>query len=137
MKGDGNFRWFWATSEEFEYGFGSFETREQAIAAGTESTKPGEQFWIAEADKMVASTRFFDADRVLEEFGEANEECWGEDGAEDAITVSDHMARDLEQMLGQAFDAWAAKHGEPWRVWAFGEMRNEECVTVPANGEPS
>lgn len=130
MATDGNFKWWYGHGKEPEIFYGPCDTRDEAVAQGEAENEHG--FTICEADKATARPHFFDADWVMEQYGEANEECWGEDGPE--FTVSKEQERELELMLGDAFKEWLDKIGKAApRVWAFGEIRNTEYF-APAQG---
>lgn len=130
MASDGNFKWWYGEGREPEIFMGCCDTRDEAIAQGRAESEFG--FTICEADKAVPRPHFFDADWVMEQYGEANEECWGEDGPE--FTVSKEQERELEQMLGDAFKAWLDKIGKGApSAWAFGTTRNTEYF-APAQG---
>lgn len=121
---DGTFMWWWSLGAEPESYRGPCETREEAIAEAQGDGGKEEGFTICEADRSVPTPHIFRADRVFDDYGEHNEECWGEDGAD--VQATPEQEADLEQMLGDAFDAWFKKHGISQRGWAFGEQRREQ-----------
>lgn len=124
-KGDGVFKWWWAVgTSEPEIYHGPCDTREEAIdtARGDYGAELG--FVIVEADRSVPTCNIFDSDRVLEDYEEHNEECWGEDGAD--LGPSGEQQRDLENMLRDTLDAWFKKHSISQRGWAFSDQRNQE-----------
>lgn len=126
MKGNGVFKWWFARSEDSEFWDGPELTREAAIAAGT-LEYDGEPFWIFEADKSVCEPTFavnFAAERIIEDIGE-NNECWSEDGWDDAWSQS--AVKDLERSLEQAVTAWLERN--PAKTWVAGEIRAMEQIT--------
>ena len=123
--GDGNFKWYYAVGTlEPETYTGACASREEAIAQARAEDGDAYGFVIVEADKSVPHCDVFDADHVLEQFEESNEERWGEDGPDLGDTPAQH--RDLEKMLADAFEAWFTKHNIKREGWNFDVMRNEE-----------
>lgn len=126
MAGDGVFWWWWqiGTDNCPETYRGPCETREQAIAEAQAEEGNELGFVLVEADREVPSCEIFRADRVLDDYGEHNEECWGEDGAD--VQCTGAQERDLEEMLAATFDAWFKKYKISQRGWCFATQRNQE-----------
>lgn len=125
MAGDGVFKWFYAYSEDAETWMGRCDTRDDAIAQG--KAEYDDDFWITEADSAKVSFDIFDTDRILEDYEEANIECWGEDGPD--ISPSKDQRRELEALLSAAFKGWAERHNLKGHIWSFGNVRNVEKIT--------
>lgn len=126
MAGDGVFRWYWQTGtgdcpETYQ---GPCDTRDEAIATARSDDGIAFGFVIVEADREVPRCDIFQADRVLDDYTESNEECWGEDGAD--VQCTSAQERDLEAMLAATFDAWFKKHDLSQRGWSFSTLRNQE-----------
>jgi hypothetical protein len=134
--GDGKFHWYYAVgTTEPEHYYGKCDTREQAIAQARADDGDLYGFVIIEADRSVPTCKVFDADNILEQFQEYNEECWGEDGME--LGETPEQRRDLEEMLAAAMDAWFVKHGIERTGYNFDVMRNQETfpAKVPTEAE--
>ena len=123
--GDGNFMWWCGSGGEPERYDGPFGNRDEAIGAGLSDYEDG--FTICEADKSVMRL-IFDEDRVaeliMEDIGESNEECFGEEGANDAWSDDADACHDLAKAIKSVATEWLKAH--PGRTWAFGVRRNEE-----------
>lgn len=122
MKGNGIFEWCCGGGVEPEFYYGPHGSREEAFQVGRSKFKGG-TFTIVEADKSVPRFDVFDASRVLEDYEDQNEECWGEDGAEVKATAD--QERELEGALASVFQNWMEKH-QLVKTWTFGTMRNKE-----------
>ncbi|CAN7301035.1 hypothetical protein LJR231_001532 [Phyllobacterium sp. LjRoot231] len=119
------FLWYWAHGAEPEsYSVVDVSTREAAIAAARADDAHVHGFTIIEANKKVPTTNIFDADNVLEQYEEHNEESWGEDGS--MIHAESAQKAELEKMLADALWVWMGKHGLHGHNYCFGETRNEE-----------
>ena len=130
---DGKFLWYWGYGEEPEACYGGENTRE-AILQVARLEADGEGFTIVEADKSVAGFDCFDADNVLEQYEDRNEECWGEDGP-DFPPINGDVKRELETALAATLKAWMDKHDCHGRAWRFGTERYREYF--PPEEEPA
>jgi hypothetical protein len=135
---DGEFRFYWADHEEFEYAHGPFDTREEALANALQMAEdevygpePGSTVFITLADKRVCKPQTFNIEQVLEDFAEANEDCFTEDGW-DGLT-GDYAAAeaDLQAMLQDAVRAWEVKHRDKIKTFMFGTMKDETEHPIP------
>lgn len=123
MAGDNKFGWYWGYGEEPEMMYGPEETRD-AILQVARSESDGAGFTICEADKSVLSFDIFDAGQIMDQYEEHNEECWGEDGSDVALTRAAEQS--LEAALAATFEAWAKANDATGKAWAFGTTRNTE-----------
>jgi hypothetical protein len=123
MPSDGEFKWYYGCGKQPEVYYAGGDTREQTLAQAW-SEYPEGGFSIIEGDKATPSFDCFRGDRVLEDYEEHNEECWGEDGAE--IDATAGQCRELEVALAATLQAWMDKHQKRGKLWSFGETRNEE-----------
>lgn len=123
MTGDGKFAWYFGIGKHPDVYYAGGDTREQTIAQAWGDYPEG-GFSIVEADRAVPSFDCFRGDRVLEDYEEHNEECWGEDGAD--IDASAGECRELEVALAATLQAWMDKHDKRGKLWSFGDTRNEE-----------
>jgi hypothetical protein len=130
MPGDGQFFWWWGAGAEPETYTGPCDSRETAISEARDE-EDDRGFTVVEADRSVARSDIFRADRVLEDYMERNEECWGEDWPE--IEATKEQRRELEQALTAALDGWFAQHGLKPKTWAFHTQQNEEYF-APVDG---
>lgn len=113
------------------YGFGRHpdiwfiaESRDDAIAKAREP-RDESNFSICEAqqDPAKLTCRVFGAlmiERLIEDFGDANEEHWSEDGQPQWSTEDG-----LTDALNAAFEAWFAEK-RPVKPFAFTATRNDE-----------
>lgn len=115
--------WFYAISEDAE-GWYHAASREGAIAKGRELFN-GDAFVILEGRRATLRDDIFDADHVIDQFEEKNEECWGEDGPTGETNAD--IKAELEAVLTAAFAAWRSKHN-PWTSWACDKTRNVEHI---------
>lgn len=131
MAGDGNFKWWMAAYEDSEVWNGPYDNREQAVAQGT-AEFDGDAFWVFEADKSVCRAAInagWIAEHLIEDLIEHNDECWGEDGADDAF--SNEAIKDLEKSLETLVADWLKRF--PVKTWAAGDVRvTEQVVLDPA-----
>lgn len=132
--------WNWYASESGEtYEVGPCATREQAIAGalydelGLHDDHSACTFTVAEATQPhLQIGHIIDVRRSIEEAEDGGQ--WSEyigeggDGLVDNVT-SDQWA-DLDQRLLAAADEWQAAHGIIIKACAFGDLRNEERITV-------
>lgn len=122
MAGDGIFKWYWGYGSEPESYYGEEDSREAILQVAYDESD-GRAFTIIEADKSIPTFNIFDADRVIEDYEERNEECWGEDGFDGGLPSK--LKRELEVRLSNTFKRWMEKHGLT-KTWAFGTSRNQE-----------
>lgn len=130
--GDKNFKWWCGGGKEPEVYFGPFDSRDDAMGKAR-AEYPDGHFTICEADKAVLSFDMFAADRLLEDFEEHNNECWGEDGMDVCLKPTEERA--LEKHMADAFRSWLEASSEMPVAWAIGETRTEEYhppVSAPA-----
>jgi hypothetical protein len=128
---DAEWGWVWGWGSEPERYYISGNSREAALEEALTAAKrdgiDGE-VTICEGRPEVLTDKFFDADNVLEEWHDANEERQDEDG-ELSMSPSAQQKADLEKMLAEAFAAWRRKHGLG-RAWTL-ETRKAEVVAIP------
>lgn len=124
------FDWWYSNNEESYQG--PCGSREEAISTGFHEYGGEGWLYIVEATQAVPGTDIFDFDRVLEDFEERNEECWGEDGQPiSGIEFKDK--RQLENMLGATLRNYLEKNNA-LRSWSFGQTRNAETINMEAGG---
>lgn len=120
--------WQWWYSNTEEHYQGPCETREEAIATGFHEFAGEGILYILEATQQTPGTDIFDFDRVMEDFCEQNEECWGEDG-EPFSDLQLKDQRDLENRLSAVLRNYLMRNNA-LRSWAFGATRNEEQINM-------
>ncbi len=125
-------QWQWWYSNTEEHYQGPCETREEAISTGFHEYGGDGILYIVEATQQTPGTDIFHADRVLEDFFEANEECWGEEG-EPFLQADLKDTPDLEKRLSAVLRNYLIQNNA-LRSWAFGGMRNEEQINMEAAG---
>lgn len=130
-------QWWWAQSDDAERYFGPFASRDQAIAAAQAEAHEDHAtaFYICTARPRQLHDDIFNADEVLEQFEDHNEEAWGEDGP-DMATLPDGAEAELVAALNAAFKAWREKH-QPWRAYNLEDFGNGETVPVTGAGAPT
>lgn len=102
-------RWFYAFHFEAEWWSDGGESREECIAAAAQEL---EEIWIVEARRQEPDFAIFDAKGLLEEL--ADQECWGENGAE-GLPVFPRGAPELTKLeteLAEVLRRWTVKHGD-------------------------
>lgn len=131
-KGDGHFRWYVACAEAAEAFDAVADTRAEALEKGLAKygTAP---FFLIEADKMALDFSVFDAERLLEEFAEHNEMCWGENGMELDLEAEDRES--LETHLADALRSWMRKNDCIPPVWCVADARVIEQINACAAGD--
>lgn len=132
--GDGNFKWYAASGSDPESYHIVEDTREAAIQAARNDEF--EDFTIVEADKSLMSPNVdgdWYAERIMEDLGERNEECFGEDGPDDPWSGDGTAAADLSKAIEATVAEWLKAH--PGRTWSFGSTRNEEYFPAEATTE--
>lgn len=151
MAGDGQYRWYWSSSEELEQCFGAKATRAEVIDAGhanvtadefDEDQTPG--FWIVEADKVVVQPITLSADELadMEGFGltaqwaiervvDANEEAYGEDGYEGPSKGADPNAEAALDAALQAIDRSVADAADQVNVAIRDFVMNNQAIFAP------
>lgn len=127
MAGDGNFKWFWAESEDAERWHGNEDSREAAISAAR-AEFGRDEFWICECDRAVATANINGeafAEQIMEALVESNEECFDEDFDGDAWPGNEPLralAKDLEKVIAD----WLVRF--PAKTWCFGDTRAYEKI---------
>ena len=121
-----NWQWWYSNTEEHYQG--PCETREEAIATGFHEYGGEGTLYIVEATQQIPGTNIFDFDRVLEDFYERNEYCWGEDG-EPFSNINFKDQQDLEKRLSAVFRNYLVRN-DALRSWAFGDTRNYEQINM-------
>lgn len=122
--------WQWWYSNTEEHYQGPCETREEAIATGFHEYGGEGILYIVEAYQQTPGTDIFHADRVLEDFFEENEECWGEDG-EPFLQADLKDTNNLENRLSAVLHSYLAQNNA-LRSWAFDGVRNHEQINMEA-----
>lgn len=121
-------QFFWWYSDNEESFQGPCTSREEAIGTGFHEYSGEGTLYIVEATQATPGTNIFDFDRVLEEFEERNEECWGEDG-EPLSGIEFKDKRSLETQLGAVLRNYLSKNNA-LRSWSFGKTRNAETINM-------
>jgi hypothetical protein len=123
--------WWWGFGSQCERYEASFDTREEALAdamAQLPEYCTDEEVTIAEARRLPLRDDCFSADRVLEDWHNANEEAQDDDG-ELAMNWTPEQAVELEASLAATLAAWRTKH-KLGRAWGL-EIRSAEVVPLP------
>jgi hypothetical protein len=121
--------WQWWYSQSEESYQGPESSRDAAIEAGRNEFD-GEAFMIVEAAIKEPNLEFFDADRVIEQCDEYNEECHNPDGDASLFpeTIAPVQKKDLERRLHEALAAWIEENNIRIHSWSFDKTRNEETI---------
>lgn len=126
--GNGDYKWFVASDMDSEHWHGPEDTREAAIQVGRQDYG-NEAFAICRADKAVAACvpdmESF-AETMMESIGEANEDCWSEDGWEDAWT--DAAFKELRNRLESTVGQWLKDF--PAKTYMFGDTQMEAIPAI-------
>lgn len=85
----------------------------------------GDAFVVVEADHMVPDPHIFDADYVLDQFEDRNEECCSEDGLNADVTPKAKI--ELTDALADTLAAWLKENGIG-KAWSLDDFRNEEEI---------
>jgi hypothetical protein len=121
-----NWRW-WISTDEERYQ-GPYDSREEAIAVGTDDYG-GDAFHICEATQGMLNLRPFWADDIYDRLQDVNEERVDpEDGELFRKSPTKEQDADLANMVNDAIEAWARKHNIDTRAWAFDSQRNSERI---------
>lgn len=121
-------RWQWWIGSSDERYDARFETREEAIDEG-KSLYGGDGFYICEATQGSLNLRVADYDRLLDWLQDGNEERVDpDDGELFRKPPTPEQLNDLETMVNDAIEAWAAKHEINTRSFTFEDSRNEEYI---------
>lgn len=138
--GGAAFHWY-ASSDAERYTIGPCDTRDQAIAEAT-----GEElgwlegddganmvFHIVEASKPDLNLAdYFDAADWFEMLENGPVYDLGDPDGDGILSIISKAAGDdLETRVREVIRQWQADHKLDFNVWAFGETRNGEWVTVP------
>ncbi len=120
--------WYWGEGAQPETFYAGVATRDAALADALVRRDPGTEVTICQGRPMPLKDDFFDGDRVLEWWSDANEDLTDEDG--DLRMEPTHAQKiELECALNDAFKAWRAKHNLG-RAWAL-DTKGEEVITLP------
>lgn len=132
MSNDNEYRWWWGYGTKPEQYGADFPTREAAIAALPQD-QPGAEFTICEARRMPLCDAFFDAEWLLLQWHEHNEDAMGGDSDLQMEPTRDQRM-ELERDLAAAFSAWRARHdlGRAWNL----ELRHSEIVIPCPEAKP-
>lgn len=132
-KTNGVFKWWTALNEDDEYYHGPFATKADAIAKGMAEYGGDEdhpRFFVMECDHTVATYSGVSeealVERIIDELGEGNCECWGEDGWDDAW--SGEQLKSLEQALAATISGWL--DANPASTWSVGDCRVCEKIDL-------
>jgi hypothetical protein len=122
--------WYWGNGSQPER-YNLANSRDDAIEQATEyATDNGyEKMTVCEGKPWPLHDDFFDADCVLEQWHDRNEEAMDEDG-ELAMNPTREQKAELVSMLNAAFAAWRGSHNLG-RAWCL-DTRNEEIIEFPA-----
>lgn len=125
--------WYWGVGSQPEV-YHHANSRDDAIEQATEDATDNEheQMTVCEGKPWALLDDFFDADRVLEDWHERNEEAQDEEG-ELQMDPDTAQKAELEDALNAAFKAWRAKHNLG-RAWCL-DTRSEEIIEFPASAE--
>lgn len=123
---------WWASRDEERYDVGPEASREAVIELATNDFD-GERFHIIEATKGTPNLRIFDdADLVIEDIDEQNEQHVDPDGDGSIFFNARHLTNeikdDLTRRLNDAVEAWVKDHGISIRGYGFDRTRNGEWV---------
>jgi hypothetical protein len=127
-------QWYWGAGSEPEI-YRAANSREHAVEMATQEARScgyGEMT-VCEGRPEPLTDAFFDADRVLDDFHDANDDRQDEDGGLQMEPTLVQKA-ELEEALAGAFRAWRERHGLG-RAWSLG-TRNEEVLHF-AQPEPA
>jgi hypothetical protein len=127
-------RWYHGVSEDAERWYGATLTREEAIAEGG-SNYDGSAFAIVEARFAEPRAPALNLDSFFIDFGERNEDCWGEDGFEGLRGDREEIAAaeaELETAVESTVAAWLKKHRKLIPVWSLEFQRNHETIAAGA-----
>ena len=128
---DKNWKWYSGNNNE-SYSCGPFDTREEAIEEARGMYGDDVGVHVAEAYKEPLKLSSYISDRIVETILEHADECVADHGDEygEYITfdISDDHAKDLQNALSRAVDAWQAKHDLKFTTWCFTDTRNEEYI---------
>lgn len=131
QQGDGRFIWYWGFGKEPESYFGRLGSRAAAIKVAIQNidkNDPEIGFTICQADKIKATTSIFDADEVLDQYVEANEVCWGEDGPD--ICPTPEQKESLKAALADTLAEWLGVNAFDEKVFSFCSVRHEEFISA-------
>jgi hypothetical protein len=129
MAGNGEFKWYWADSEDAERWHGAEDSREAAIQAARGELGNDESFWICEADKSVMTANFnaeHIAERIMDDLIEGNEECWTDDFEMDKVWPDEKPEAELANGLRDLVESWLERF--PGKTWCFGDTRYVEKI---------
>jgi hypothetical protein len=122
-------KWYWGYGTEPERYYGRFATREEAVVAAKAAAQAENrsEMTIVQGRPMPLTDDFFDADQVLDDWHNHNEDLQDEDG-ELAMKPSFEQKHELEAVLNTAFKAWRAKH-QLGRAWSMDTV-DETVITI-------
>lgn len=132
QKGEVVKAWWWAESNDAELYNGPFAAKEDAIASAHAEEEAGEDHSarvLFFGGNRPLGYDCFDAEQVLENFEEYNEECFGEDGPLPGATPE--QERELEVALGFALRTWNDRH-KAIRPWVVSPGHEEPLPPAPA-----
>lgn len=122
---------WWASRDEERYDVGPETSREAVIELATNDFD-GERFHIIEATKGTPNLRIFDdADRVIEDIDEQNEQYIdpvSDGGLFSDTQLSGEIMDDLTRRLNDAVEAWVKDHGISIPCYGFDRTRNGEWI---------
>jgi hypothetical protein len=151
MAGNGQYRWYWSSSEELERCFGGKATRAEAVDAGhanvtadefDEGQTPG--FWIVEADTVLVHPITLSADELadmeggeltaqwaIEQVLDANEDAYGEDGYEGPSKDADPEAEAALDSALKAIDRAAPDAADQINVAIRNFVVSNQAIFAP------
>ena len=126
---DEEWTWYWGEGSEPE-AYSPANSREDAVAKATRAAHERDltEMTVCEGKPWKLRDDFFNADMVLEQWNDWNEDCQDEQGELSMEPTPDQEA-DLVLALNAAFAAWRAKH-KLGRAYPL-DTRNSEVISIP------
>lgn len=119
-------KWYWwyGNSEDF-YANGPYETRDEAIAEGTDEYDEGEGFFVIEA---VSSDFELSAEQIIEDqFFNNDEYAFLSQSGPERTAGADDADAELQRLL----DYWVKKHRHTFRFETpFKKTRNQQFIAT-------
>jgi hypothetical protein len=134
------YKWYFNYDSDEEAGWhGGYDTRAQALAEGVENaTGFCKTIVLIEASPAPLSLDFVaDAEAILEQIREVNEDLSDENGDVGMQDCSSEQAVELEIEVTETIRQWLIRHDFNYSPYAFGDRRNEEILDVAPLIEPS
>jgi hypothetical protein len=133
------YKWYYCyDGDESEGWHGGYASKAQALAEGLAmATGYCKTITLCEAcTAKVETDGVFDAETILEQLRDINDEISDEEGDIGLDEVSTEQAVELEVELDAVLNNWLARHKLDYSPYAFGDRRNEETHDVPPIPKP-